>query len=435
MIGALGAKDILIQLKGDNKDFKGAMKGADKSMGSFTDSVKAYGPAMALSFATGAAGLVAMSVKMAAAEQVVNRQTESMLKSQGIMWGEVKGEVSDYLNELEALTAYGDTDLQMAFNRMSSSGLEYKEVMESMKMVTDIAYTRNIDLVAAADLVSKAYNGQGSALKRYGIILEDGLIGLEALNAMQIEVNSNFADAADRTETLEGKMSRLNEISDDFFEGLGNELIPAVTDLADEFVGAAGGAEDLGIGIGKIIKEIPQMPGAIGWQLDLAESLDMVWEINKAYHSGVDTEKEMLDYLGLHNEELAEMSDKEFKHAKKMLELAGYEEKSKKLAEERAYAIAEQNANMENQLLIAKILLDVEERITKEGEKQLSMRERAAAKRTDIQIGRTTGTSLTGLGDPGSSRKSGDWTVTPSKVAQAAAVAHNWMGSNKSGAP
>ena len=168
-------------------------------------------------------------------------------------------------------------------------------------------------------------------------------------------------------------------------------------------VGAAGGAEDLGIGIGKIIKDIPQMPGAIGWQRDLAESADMVWEINKLYHSGVDTEKEMIDYLGLHNEELAEMSDSEFKYAKKMLELAGYEEKSKKLAEERAYAIAEQNANMENQVLVAKILLDVEEKKTKEGEKQLTLTQKkaaadaakAAAERADGTYARREGTSGT----------------------------------------
>ena len=150
-LGGLGAKDILIQLKGDNKDFKNAMTDSDKSMGNLTNSVKKYGPAMAAAFAVGTAAFIANTVQMAAAEEVVNRQTESMLKSQGVMWSSVKNEVVDYINELERLTAYGDTDLQMAFNRMISSGMSYTEAMESMKMITDIAYTRNIDLVASAE--------------------------------------------------------------------------------------------------------------------------------------------------------------------------------------------------------------------------------------------------------------------------------------------
>ena len=119
MIGGLGAKDILIQLKGDTKNFKGAMSDADKSMGALSKSVSKYGPAMAAGLAVGSAAFLALTVKMAAAEEAVNRQTESMLKSQGIMWSSVKDEVTGYINELEQLTAYGDTDLQMAFNRMS----------------------------------------------------------------------------------------------------------------------------------------------------------------------------------------------------------------------------------------------------------------------------------------------------------------------------
>lgn len=236
MVGGLGAKDILIQLKGDTKNFKGAMSDADKSMGSLTKSVKKYGPAMAAGLAVGTAAFIGMTVKMAAAEEVVNRQTESMLKSQGIMWDSVKGEVSDYINELERLTAYGDTDLQMAFNRMSSSGLNYNETMKSMKMVTDIAYTRNIDLVAAADLVSKAYNGQASSLKRYGIIVDAGVTGLDALNAVQSEVDKNFSDAADRTETLEGKMGLLTAATDDFREAVGEPMLDPLT----KFVGKLG---------------------------------------------------------------------------------------------------------------------------------------------------------------------------------------------------
>ncbi|MCK5616147.1 hypothetical protein KAR91_80530 [Candidatus Pacearchaeota archaeon] len=391
MVGGLGAKDILIQLKGDSKNFKGAMSDADKSMGSLTKSVQAYGPAMAAGLAVGAAAFIGLSVKMAAAEEVVNRQTESMLKSQGIMWSSVKGEVTDYINELERLTAYGDTDLQMAFNRMSSSGLNYKETMESMKTVTDIAYTRNIDLVAAADLVSKAYNGQGSALKRYGIIVENGVTGLEALNAVQSEVNANFADAADRTETLEGKMDSLNTMKDDFMEGLGNELIPEVTHLGTELIKAGGGADELSTFLGSLIAMPVKLPRL------LFEHKDMMKDLNQLRDEGVDTEKEMIDYLGLHSDALTEMSDKEFEYNTKLLTAAGYHDKTLMLIRSRIYGMEQQNSLLESQNILEQSILDTKEQQTKESEEQLSIMDQLAAKQKEIAQARGTG-GISGAG-------------------------------------
>lgn len=391
VLGGLGAKDILIQLKGDNKDFKNAMADSDKSMGNLVKSVGKYGPAMAAAFAVGTAAFVGMSVKMAAAEEAVNRQTESMLKSQGIMWSSVKGELTDYINELEKLTAYGDTDLQMAFNRMSSAGMSYTATLESMKMVTDIAYTKDMNLVAAADLVAKAYNGQASSLKRYGIVVENGITGLEALSAVQSEVNDNFADAADRTESLEGNMSTLKNISDDFKESLGNELIPEVTHFTSEIAKASGGTEELGKFIGSLVGMPVKLPRLI------FEHRDMMKELNALRSEGVDTEKEFIDQLGLHSDNLTELTDKEFEYNTKLLTAAGFHEKTLMLTNARNYGLQYQNDLLESQNILEQSILDTEKEITREGEKQLSMRERAAQKRTEIQRARTTGTSLTGL--------------------------------------
>lgn len=374
MLGRLGAKDILIQLKGDNKDFKKSLKGADSSMSSFTKSVKAYGPLMAASFVAGTAAIVAMSVKMAAAEEVVNRQTESMLKSQGIMWSGVKSEVTDYINELERLTAYGDTDLQMAFNRMISSGISYKNAMESMNMVTDIAYTRDMDLVAAADLVSKAYNGQASSLKRYGIVVAEGVTGLEALNAVQVEVNKSFADADDRTESLSGKMESLKNNMDDTKEALGAELIPEISALGDVLVNASGGAEELGTFLGRLITMPIKLPR------QLFEHKDMMKELNNLRKEGIDTEKELVEHLGLQSENLAEMTDKEFEHNTRLLTAAGYHEKSLKLTRARTYGLEAQNSLLESQDIIEKSILDTKKEQTREDEKQLSLAEKKIAR-------------------------------------------------------
>lgn len=390
----LGAKDILIKLKGDNKDFKDSLNGADSSMGSFTTSMKMYGPAIAASFALGTAAVIAMSVKMAAAEEVVNRQTESILKSQGIMWGNVQDEVADYINELERLTAYGDTDLQLAFNRMSSSGLSYQQTMESMNMVTDIAYTRNIGLVAAADLVSKAYNGQASSLKRYGIVVEAGVSGAEALAAVQSEVNNNFADAADRTDTLEGKMAALNTQTDDFQEALGTELIPELSNLASALLNVGGSAEETGKFLGNLISLPVKIPRLLGEQ-----AADLI-TVNKLRKSGIDTEEEMVSLLRLESENIVNMTEEEFNYKTQLLEVAGYHEKAVQLTGARNYGLTESTRLIEQQTAATNALLEVNKGITTEGEKQLTtMRQRAAAAQAEVKtskrsvIGSVGGTS------------------------------------------
>lgn len=394
-LGGLGAKDILIQLKGDNRNFKSSLDDTDKSMGKFTDSVLKAGPAMAAAFAVGTAALVASSVKIAAAEEVVDRQTESMLKSQGIMWGSVKDEVADYIDELERLTSYGDTDLQMAFNRMISAGLGYKNAMESMNMVTDIAYTLDISVVAAADLVSKAYNGRGSSLARYGIILDSTLEKEEALIAVSERVNATMADAEDRTETLEGKTESLANIVDDFQGNLGREVIPELTSFSGALVEAGGGADELGTFLGRLVSMPIKLPRMLG-----EHTADMI-TLNKLRKAGYDTEEEFVNLLQLEGEELANMSEVDFERNKALLAKAGYEERAAKVEKARLYGINMQNRALKEQEDLAAAILATEEATTAEVGKQLSMRERAKAALIETQRAQTSGsrfgTSAAGL--------------------------------------
>lgn len=426
-IGGLGAKDILIKLNGDNKDFKNAMADSDKSMGNLTSSVKKYGPAMAAAFAVGTAALIGMTVKMAAAEEVVNRQTESMLKSQGIMWSEVKGEVTDYINELERLTAYGDTDLQMAFNRMSSSGMGYTATMESMKMVTDIAYTKDMDLVAAADLVAKAYNGQASSLKRYGIVVENGLTGLEALNAVQAEVSKNFADAADRTETLEGKMELLTDATDDFKEAMGAELLEPMGNFVGLLAEGTAESEGFATSLGKLIafpvketvtaKEMEKL----GIELHKLESIkERSWEEDKRRAEVIFEMQQRINRVYVERDDFI----------KSTTEL----EKEVTAEEESAYFVQLRKMGATNEYINSlKQQLKVERDITREGEAQLSLAERRVAfdakQSSRSGFSGVSSSTMSGLRDTAAAYAAGE-----SYTRQSGGSTISYAG-NKSGAP
>lgn len=397
----IGAKDILVKVLGDNSGFKKAMSGADKSMGGFSSSLKKHAAGAALAFAGMATAFAAMATKMAAAEEVVNRQTESMLESQGIMWSTVKDELADYINELERLTAYGDTDLQMAFNRMSSSGMSYNATLESMKMVTDIAYTRNMDLVAAADLVSKAYNGQGSSLKRYGIIIESGVTGLEALAAVQEEVNNSFADAEDRTDTLNGKLESLKNNTDDAAEAFGAQMLPVLDGMGNSFYEMAGGAEAFGESLGKIATLGPRLVSETSTHF---KEMKKVSDLRKI---GIDTEDEMINLLRLEGEELIKMSDAEFKGKQSLLEKAGYEERSHKIEQARLYGLSQKLRVLNEEKIIQEELLNLETAKTTEIKEQINLSERkAAADRAQVS-GNRFGSSASSLRETMSAYEAG----------------------------
>lgn len=226
VLGNLGnsANQILIKIKGDDKDFQQSISKSNKSMSSFATKAKSYGPMVGAAFAAAAVGFVAMSIKWAAAEEVVSKQTAALLKAQGVMWADVSGELDAYMKQLERLTTYNDTDLQIAFNSMIAAGMSYTEAMNSMNTVTSMAFSLNRDLGSMAQLVGKAYNGQTGELSRYGIVLGETM-------TLQEFVAQNFADASARSETLKGQLGNLNNQIHNVGEVIGTELLPPLTDF------------------------------------------------------------------------------------------------------------------------------------------------------------------------------------------------------------
>ena len=398
MIGR-SAKDILIHIKGDDKDFQGAIRNSDKSMGTFASKMQQYGPMIGAAFVTAAAGFVAMSVKMAATEEAVSRQTEALLKSQGLMWRAVDEDLNAYMKDLERLTAFNDTDLQQAFNTMLAAGMSYTDAMESMNTVTSMSYSLNRDLASMALLVGKAYNGQTGELSRYGIILDDTLSKTEKFSGLQAYVANNMADAAERTDSLEGQMQTLNNEMSNFAEAMGAELIPATTGFISALNSMGIAGQELGTTFGRFLTLPWDLPAQLG-----EHTANMI-TMNKLRKSGVDTEEELVSLLRLQSDQLVGMSDAEFERKMQLMEIFGFTDKMSKLEMARAYGLRQ--------------ILDVEREITTESQKQLTIEEKKAAylakySQSEAMRARKAGISLGALGIEGETRKSGQWTIGPS---------------------
>lgn len=404
--GSLGksANNVMIHIKGDSKSLDSAVNSSDRKLGSFASKAKAYGPMIGAAFAGAAVGFIAMSVKMAAAEEAVSRQTEALLKSQGVMWKSVSHDLNAYMKDLEELTAYNDTDLQMAFNAMIAAGMSYTQAMESMNTVTSMAFSLNRDLQGMALLVGKAYNGQTGELSRYGIVLDETLDKTEKFAGLQEYVASNFADASARTETLEGQMALLNHEMSNFAEAVGDQIIPPLTNMIQLMNKTGQSSDSLGTKLGTMITAPLAASKLFGQQIRA------VLDIRKIRADGADTEEEVVNWLGLQSNRLNAINDAEFQRKMYLLEGMGYTEKAAQLELARAYGLSQEQLTLQNTLALEQSRTQELTKQTKEIEKQDKYIKSWQMKSRERGI---TSTDLASLGVEGEARRSGAGMIIP----------------------
>lgn len=414
MIGR-SAKDILIHIKGDDKDFQGAIRNSDKSMGTFASKMQQYGPMIGAAFVGAAAGFVAMSVKMAAAEEAVSRQTEALLKSQGVMWNNVSDELDSYMKQLEDLTAYNDTDLQQAFNTMIAAGMSYTEAIESMNTVTSMSFSLNRDLASMALLVGKAYNGQTGELSRYGIVLDESLDKTEKFAGLQQYVADNFADASDRADTFEGQMEALKNETSNFAEALGAELLPGLTDFVKILVDGSEASGSFATKLGEIIS-IPFDVSTASLRLKpLEEELAMIKNIEAAGALSAEGEKRKHQVIV----EMMQIQNGEWENRKEYV--SEFMDKQDQIIEKDEHEIILMYQKMganEAFLNTLRAELEIKQTITQEDKEQLSLAEKKAAflarPLSAKQRSARDSFSLGDIGVEGETRQSGRWTIGPS---------------------
>ena len=215
--------ELTIKIDSDIKDALSGIRKVDSAVGRMDKSVgkaassirKATGKMVksfaAVGFAVAAMGAVVSTVllKSAAEEENVSRLTEGLLKSQGESWDELGVSVDTYLKKLERLTGYNDTDLQVSFNSLLSMGMDYQSALKAMTSVTDLAFSKNMDLESSAKLIGKAFVGETGELKRYGIILDDSLDASEKFAGLTDFISTNLTSATARTDTFTGKLNVL----------------------------------------------------------------------------------------------------------------------------------------------------------------------------------------------------------------------------------
>jgi hypothetical protein len=175
----------------------------------------------ALAVAGTAAAKAAIEDEKSAAElartlQVSTKATDEQVAS-----------VEQMISKMTLATGVADTDLRNALSTLARGMGDTTKAQETLNLALDISAATGKDLATVSESLSKAYNGQETALAK----LDPSLRGLIKSGGDFDDIGKKLSEtfggaAAKAAETTEGKFKRLNTAFGEAQESIGQALIP-----------------------------------------------------------------------------------------------------------------------------------------------------------------------------------------------------------------
>lgn len=179
------------------------------------------------------------------------RQLQNTLKNLGVP--EAFGRIEVAAEKLQKQFGYLDNDdILKTFNQLVVYGkLTEKQINELIPVIIDFAAASGQDLASATSLIIKSLEGNGKALKEYGINMKDAKSTTEAFSIIMEELKPRVDGvAASFAESSSGGLAKAKQDFKDLKEEIGAGLLPVLNKLLTFFNEAIKGAQMLAKDIG-----------------------------------------------------------------------------------------------------------------------------------------------------------------------------------------
>jgi len=180
----------------------------------------------ALAIAGGAAAKAAMEDQKSAAElartlKISTQATDAQVEA-----------TEDLIGKMTLATGVADTDLRNALASLARGMGSADLAQQNLNLALDISAATGKDLATVSEALSKAYNGQTTALAK----LDPSMRGLVKEGASFNEIGTIMAEtfggaAATAAETAEGRFKRMGTAIGEAQESIGAALIPIIEKL------------------------------------------------------------------------------------------------------------------------------------------------------------------------------------------------------------
>ena len=209
---------------------KGAKK-ASKNIGGLSTALG--GMASKAALAAGAffgAGMLLSGMKnaidLAGRQELAEKKLEASL-------GFTSQALLDQARALQQVSTFGDEAVIEAQALIGAFVKDEEAIKAATAATLDLAAAKGMDLVVAADLVSKTLGSSTNALSRYGIEVKGAVGSTERLTSLTENIAEVFGgQATQQAQTLTGQLAQMNNAMGDTAEDLGELLSPAVETVA-----------------------------------------------------------------------------------------------------------------------------------------------------------------------------------------------------------
>ena len=231
-----GAKKAEKNIKGLNKSLGGLKSQAMLAAGAFL----------------GAGALVAgikSAINAFGEQELAEKKLEASL-------GRTSQSLLDQAAALQQVSTFGDETIISAQALIGAFVKDEEQIKAATRATLDLAAAKGMDLVAAADLVSKTLGSSTNALSRYGIEVTGAVGSTERLESLTGNLADVFGGQAKaQAETMSGSLDQMKNAIGDAAEAMGELLSPAVISSAKFFKSAA---ESIGGFLGRLKELTPE---------------------------------------------------------------------------------------------------------------------------------------------------------------------------------
>jgi len=166
----------------------------------------------------------------------------------------------DFIGNLQRTARVADDELRPAFTTLINAGIDFEQSQKLLKTALDVSAGSGKDLQAVTVGLSRAFNGNNTALSRLNLGLTKAQLKAASFDDIIALVTAKFAGQADAAaQTYAGRLAAINIAADEASETIGQGLIKAL-DLA---TGSSVGAETALAGVSTKLSEIFVGVGAI----------------------------------------------------------------------------------------------------------------------------------------------------------------------------
>jgi len=235
---------VSITFDADLSQLKKATADAEKSVGTFEDSVLNFSKKTAAAFALATAAAAAYATKLvvdgvqsAIADEAAQLRLAGALRTATAATDSQIAATETYISKTSLATGIADDKLRPAFQKLAVATGDLTKSQDILNLAIDVSRGTGVDLEAVVTQLSKAYAGQDTGLARLGV-------GITAADAKTMDFAGNVQKltnlwggaAAASSDTLSVKLEIMKNRFNEAKESIGTALLPILTKFAEYLI-------------------------------------------------------------------------------------------------------------------------------------------------------------------------------------------------------